>query len=176
MSTNISKTKTRITTTRLAITAVMAALVCVATLIIQIPNPQTNGYINVGDAIIMASSLIFGSSIGGFTGGIGSALSDVISGYGYFAPITLIVKGVEGALVGKISNGKDWRRDILAVIIGGGEMVAGYFLSESFIMGYGPLAALAEVPGNTFQVLVGGIVGIPLAIAVRRYRANFKLR
>ena len=147
----------------------MAALVCVATFLIQIPNPATRGYINVGDAMIMASALIFGVAVGGFAGGVGSALADIILGYGYFAPLTLLVKGIEGILVGKISNGKNLKRDLLAVLIGGVEMVVGYFLGESFVMGYGVPAALTEVPGNISQVLIGGIIGVPLVLAVRRY-------
>jgi uncharacterized membrane protein len=172
---NNASARTKSPTIRVAVAAVTAALVCVATFLIQIPNPATRGYINVGDAMIMASALTFGTTIGGFAGGIGSALSDIISGYGYFFPLTLLVKGIEGGLAGRISDGKDWRRDILAVVVGGGEMVIGYFLGEAFIYGYGP-AALTEVPGNIFQMLVGGVVGIPLAMAVRRYRTNYDWR
>ena len=171
MSSSIFRGKEKSPTIRLAIAAVMAALVCVATLLIQIPNPATRGYINVGDAMIMTSALIFGMEVGGFAGGVGSALADIISGYGYFAPLTLLVKGIEGVLAGKISNGKDWKRDLLAVLIGGAEMVVGYFLGEAFVMGYEVPGALTEIPGNIFQVLAGGIIGIPLALVVRRYLA-----
>ena len=170
------KGKTKSSPVRLAITAVMAGLVCVATLLIQIPTPATQGYINVGDAMIMATALIFGTLVGGFAGGVGSAISDIISGYGYFAPLTLVVKGIEGTLAGKISDGKNWKRDVLAVIVGGGEMVIGNFLGEAFIMGYGVPAALTEIPGNIIQMLVGGVIGIPLSLAVRRYIAISKWR
>jgi len=67
-----------------------------------------------------------------------------------------------------ISNGKSWRRDILAVVVGGAEMIVGYFLAETFALGYGVLAALTEVPGNVSQILVGGLVGLLVAVAVRR--------
>jgi len=153
----------------IAVSGVMAALVCVGTMLIQVPVPATEGFINIGDAMIFTSSLIFGSVIGGFAGGVGSALADIILGYGYFAPLTLIVKGIEGVLAGKISNGKDWNRDLLAVFIGGIEMVLGYFLGEAFAMGYGIPAALTEIPGNIFQVTAGGLIAIPLALVIRRY-------
>lgn len=166
----------RSTAFTIAVSSVMAAMVCVATIIIQIPNPATMGYINVGDAIIYAGALIFGSAVGAFAGGVGSALADVISGYGYYAPLTLVVKGVEGLLVGLISDGANWKRDIVGVAVGGSAMILGYLLGQAYIMQYlvpefewGLVAALTEVPGNAFQVLAGGLIGIPLSIAVRRY-------
>lgn len=161
----IKKSKTVL----VAVSGVMTALVCVATMLIQVYIPATRGYINVGDAMIFTSALLFGPLIGGFTGGVGSALADIILGYGYFAPLTLIVKGIEGIVAGLVSNGKDWRRDVLAILIGGLAMVSGYFLGEAFIMGYGITAALTEVPGNIIQITVGGVVGITISQVVRRY-------
>ena len=153
----------------IVISAMMAALVAVATYIIQIPVPQTGGYINVGDAMIFTAALIFGPVIGGFAGGVGSAISDLAGPYAHFAPVTLVVKGLEGLLVGFISNKKTLWIEIIAVIIGGAIMISGYFLAEAFLMGYGIAAALVEVPGNLFQITFGGIVGIPLSKAIRRF-------
>ena len=152
----------------IATSAIMAALVTVATYIIQVPIPQTGGYLNVGDAMIFAASLTFGSAVGGVTGGVGSAISDLVSGYAHFAPITLVIKGVEGALAGFISDGKSLTRDLIAVGAGGAVMVFGYFLAEFFVFGIG-FAALSEVPGNIFQIVFGGLIGIPVSRVIRRY-------
>lgn len=159
-------TRRRLTTRDLAISAVLAALVCVATMLVQIPNPPTRGYINVGDAMIFVSALTFGMVVGGFAGGVGSALADILSGYTFYAPFTLVIKGMEGLLAGFISDRKRPERDLLAVIVGGSEMVLGYFLVEANLFGMG--AALTEVPGNLFQILIGGLIGIPVAYLVRR--------
>ena len=148
--------------------AIMAALVTVATYIIQIPVPQTGGYINVGDAMIFAAALIFGPVVGGFAGGVGSAITDIALGYANFALVTLIVKGTEGVLAGFVSDGMSWLRDVIAVGVGGAAMVLGYFLVEFFVMGYGA-AAFVEVPGNIFQITFGGLVGIPISNVVRKY-------
>jgi uncharacterized membrane protein len=156
----------KLTTRKLAISAVMAALVCVATILVQIPNPPTRGYINVGDAMIFVSALTFGMIVGGVAGGIGSALADILSGYTFYAPFTLVIKGIEGLLAGVISDRKRSKRDLLAVIVAGSEMVLGYFSVEAYIFGVG--AALTEVPGNIFQILVGGLIGIPVAYLVRK--------
>lgn len=150
------------------LSAVMAALVTVATYIIQIPVPATNGYINIGDAMVFTSSLAFGPFIGCIAGGLGSSLADMLAGYWTFAPITFIVKGLEGLLAGLISNGKSIRRDILAVLIGGIIMVSGYLISETYLLGYGS-AALVEVPGNLFQITVGGLVGIPVSFTIKKH-------
>jgi len=144
----------------------MAALVCVATFIIRIPNPPTQGYINFGDLMIFVSALTFGAVIGGYAGGVGSALADILAGYAHFALYTLIIKGAEGSISGLISNQKSMSRDVLAVIVAGVEMISGYFLIEWYLYGWG--AALTEVLGNITQIAVGGIVGIPLAIIIRR--------
>jgi uncharacterized membrane protein len=153
---------------RLAMTAVMTAFVTVATFLIQIPNPPTRGYINVGDAMIFTTALTFGSYIGGVAGGLGSALADLWAGYGYFAPFTLIIKGFEGLVAGLIADGRTFARDILAVLAGGTVMITGYFLVESFILGYGMPVALTEVLGNTIQIIVGAIIGVPVSTLVRK--------
>ena len=159
--------KTKHVTLTLARATIMAALVAAGTLLVQIYNPVTKGYLNFGDIMIFISALTFGPSVGGFAGGIGSALSDVISGYGYFAPFTLVIKGLEGIVAGQISNRKQAWRDAIAVSMAGVVMVGGYFLAEFFPLALG-WAALTEVPGNIIQIVVGAAVGIPIALVLRR--------
>jgi uncharacterized membrane protein len=146
---------------------IMAALVAVATLFVQIPNPATRGYINFGDIMIFVSALTFGPIVGGLAGSIGSSVADVVSGYGYFAPFTFVIKGAEGAIAGLISNRISVKRDVLAVIFAGSEMITGYFVAEFFPLQLG-WAALTEVPGNISQIVVGAIVGIPITLVMRK--------
>jgi uncharacterized membrane protein len=141
----------------------MAALVAVTTFLIQVPIPATKGYLDFGDIMIFVGALTFGPIVGGFAGGVGSAISDVASGYAYFSPFTLIIKGAEGLIAGLIANRLSRKRDIIAVGFAGAEMVTGYFLAEFFGLSEG-WAALGEVPFNILQITVGGIVGIPIAI------------
>jgi uncharacterized membrane protein len=146
---------------------IMAALVAVATFFVQIPNPATRGYINFGDIMIFVSALTFGPIVGGLAGSIGSSIADVVSGYGYFAPFTFVIKGVEGAIAGLISNRMSVKRDVPAVILAGSEMIIGYFLAEFFPLQLG-WAALTEVPGNISQIVVGAILGIPITLVMRK--------
>ena len=110
---------------------------------------------------------MFGRFVGGLAGGIGSAIADIITGYGYFAPYTLIIKGLEGFLAGAIRDGKSTRRDLLGWFVGAVAMVTGYFLVEAYVMGFGVPAALVEVPSNAIQVLSGAVIAIPLARGLR---------
>lgn len=152
---------------KLALAAALAATTTVATMLVQIPVPPTRGYLNFGDIMVFTSALLFGRFVGGLAGGIGSATADIITGYAYFAPYTLVIKGLEGFLAGWIRDGKSTRRDGLGWLVGAIVMVSGYFLSEAYMMGFGVPAALVEVPSNMIQVLSGGVVAIPLARGLR---------
>ena len=87
-------------THKLVTYSLLIALVCVGTMFIKIHVPATNGYVNIGDAFIIISSLMFGPVAGMIAGGIGSAMADLLSGYAHFAVFTLIVKGIEGYIIG----------------------------------------------------------------------------
>ena len=78
---------------KLVFAAVLAAFVCVATMIIRIPTP-TKGYVNLGDCIVLVSGWLLGPVYGGAAAGIGSMFADIISGYFTYAPATLIIKAL----------------------------------------------------------------------------------
>jgi|YelNatPaOPRAMG01_1025707.scaffolds.fasta_scaffold54843_3 uncharacterized membrane protein len=56
---------------------------------------------------------------------------------------------------------------VLAAGIAGPFMILGYFLYEYFVLGFG-IGALAEVPFNVGQVLVGILIATPLSKVVRK--------
>ncbi len=58
----------------------MAALTCIATMIIHIPTPGL-GYIHFGDGMVLLSGILLGPLYGSLSAGIGSMLADVFSGY-----------------------------------------------------------------------------------------------
>jgi uncharacterized membrane protein len=223
--------------------AVFTALITVATSSFSVSVPATKGYFNIGETAIYVTALLFGSYVGGLSAGLGSMISDLILGYALYAPATLIVKGLEGAIVGALSSVEPhatWnpkRRRLLvvaaalvlasmifivgssyyaglvefslassltpkgfsvivpiafwialslisfvavlyfslkydlslawqvvAVLIGGVEMVVGYFLYEQLILG---VAAIIEVPVNAGQMMIGAVVAIPLVRAIK---------
>lgn len=152
-----------------AITAVMTAATAAVTMVISIPFPPTRGYLNLGDVMVMLAGLLFGARIGGFAGGVGSALSDALLGYGYFAPLTLFIKGTEGFLTGLIGNSKRLSLKVAGVVAGAVAMLIGYFSVETPLYGVAP--AFAELSlVNSIQVTVGAIVSLGLAqIILRTY-------
>jgi uncharacterized membrane protein len=150
----------------LSLLVIMISLVTVGTLVIRIPNPM-GGYFNVGDVMIFVCALTFNPIISGISGGVGSAIADII-GFPVFAIPTLIIKGLEGFLASLITNKKNLFRDVLAVVVAGSEMIIGYFLVEYYPLQWGLGGAFAEVPTNIAQIVMGGVVGIPIALVLRK--------
>lgn len=168
------------TVLKLALAAVFAALVCVATVLFVIPIPATHGYFNLGETVIYTATLLFGPLVGGFAGGVGAGLADVINGYSQFALGTLTIKCLEGLIVGFLYrkmmhiSKKPSVVAIVAIIAGGLEMVAGYFIYEVGILSNPPLDALGEIPFNIVQMVVGLVVALPVVRIVLRIFPQLK--
>ena len=148
-----SKTSTR----QLTLAALFMALTTVATMVIHIPVPATQGFVNVGDSFVLLSGLLFSHYYGALIGGVGSALADLFLGYTIFAPVTLIVKAIEALLASYIDRGNTVSR-VIAVIVGVTWMVFGYFVFEVFMFDL-PVALSAVIPNN-----IQGIVSAGLAL------------
>src|SRR5688500_18673510 len=84
----------------LSMTAIMTALVLALTRSAIIPNGV--GYNHLGYVAIFFAAFAFGPWVGLIAGGIGAALADITAGYGAFAPLTLIVHGLEAFVAGWI--------------------------------------------------------------------------
>ena len=151
-----------------AITAVMTAVVAAFTLFIRVPIPATGGYANLSDAAIFFVAFTFGPLPALVAGGLGAALADLLSGAPQFAGLSFVAHGLEGLIAGYIAIRLAAGRMVIAWVLGSAAMVLGYFLGEVFILtlGFGP--ALQEVPINVAQVVIGGVLGVALTVAVRR--------
>jgi uncharacterized membrane protein len=109
---------------KIAVAAVFVALVFVATYSFVISIPATSGYFNLGEIVIYVAALVFGPLVGGLAGGVGAAISDALIAP-QFAPGTLVIKALEGAVVGYLGKRtvrqftvSKWRA--LAVLLGVG--------------------------------------------------------
>ncbi len=264
----------RLDSRTVASAAVFTAFVAAATSFFSIFIPATTGYFNVGEIMVYTTALLMGPYVGAFAGGVGSATSDLMLGYWYYSPGTLLVKGLEGFIVGYLSQRvlaqssvAKWRTTtvgvglvlalvtgylgtaflsgeqlvsvglsnpsnatigpwmigpwslgpqlsadfvvpqvfwvalavivfalvvffgtrveaklgstILSVLIGGSEMVTGYYIYESFVIGLiaphtvvAQIAPAAEVPFNIAQALIGLLVAVPLVRSIRRITAG----
>ena len=146
--------------------AVLIALTTVMTMVIQIPTVGTEGYLNLGDMVVLLAALMLGRKGGFIVGSFGSAMADLILGYTHYVPITFVVKGLEGLIAASLLEtkiGKD--KPIVATAIAGIFMAFGYFVPEVFMYGK---AAVASIPGNIMQGLVGAITSVVLYTALKR--------
>lgn len=151
-------------TLKLIMASLMAAMTCIATMVISVPTP-TNGYIHLGDGLVLLCGIILGPVYGGMAAGIGSMLSDILLGYTYYALPTFIIKalaaiagGFTYLLASKTALGKKYLFPLICAGITGGIVVTcGYFLVEATVFGYG-IAAASSIPGNLLQNLFGIIV------------------
>ena len=150
---------------KIVITALFAALACVATMSVRIPTPGTNGYIHPGDAIVILSGVILGPVYGLVAGGIGSAMADLLGGYFVYVPITFAIKGLIAVLAGLIYKklGKSSKSRYAAVVLGGITdivlVAGGYFVCEYFLYG---ASAAASIPANIIQGVGGLIIAVVL--------------
>ena len=154
-------------TKNLVFAALLAAVTCVATLVIHIPSPL-NGYINLGDCFVLLSGWILGPVYGFLAAGIGSGLADLFLGYAVYAPATFVIKGLVALVAyllikafGKINN--KTVAYALSGVIAELVMIGGYYVFEGFM--YGWKASLVNIPPNGIQA-VAGIVCATLLIAV----------
>lgn len=160
----------KISTRKIVLTAMMIALVFIITYLpfLHIPSPVPPGYFNIGDAAIMVAAILLGRKSGLAAGAIGAALADLAYGAFIFVPITFIVKGIEGYVVGTIAHkkadqGPDYIRRIIAVSAGAVIIVAGYFILELTFYrmiddSLAVAAIISEVPGNLVQGGVSAVI------------------
>lgn len=155
----------------LVLDALFIALVTAATMVIQVPMPGTQGYVNVGDTLIFAAALLLGPRTGFLAGSFGSALADLLTGYTLWAPWTFVIKGIEGLVAAWIGHrsfeatGRIGLPTLIAVVAAALWMVFGYYVAGGFL--YGWAAAIQSVPGNLIQGGASIVFSVPLVIALR---------
>ena len=161
-------TKTSQRTRMIVMTAAFAALACVATMVVKVPSP-TNGYMNLGDTVVLLSGYLLGPAWGAVAGSIGPALADVLLGSAIYAPATLVIKAGM-AVLAAVCYQAFGRRPLGLVVCGlVGEipMVLGYWLYDALLMGSITGAAVG-IPSNLVQAAFGVAASTLLAAALRR--------
>ena len=155
---------TKNTTHKIVLAAMLASLTCVATMIIKIPSPL-QGYLNLGDCIVLLAGWLLSPVYGFLAAGLGSALADLFSGYLAYAPATFAIKGIMAliAYFGFRILGKRIGQLPSRIISGAVAeiwMVAGYFIFEGFLYGFAP--SVVNIPANGVQGVAGLILGCVL--------------
>ena len=149
---------------KLVLAALLAALTAVATMIIRIPTP-TQGYIHLGDGMVLICGILLGPGLG----------AHLIGGYMAWVPGTFAIKALTALLGGWLYHrmaGKGMNtitRVVLCGIPAEIIMVLGYFVYEVGMevvmgssMGAAAAAVVLGVPMNIVQGIAGIIVGAVL--------------
>ena len=159
-------------------TAMMTAMVMIATTFFKIPNAM--GYIHLGDGFVLLAAIILPKKYACFAGGVGAGLADIYGGYALWAPWTLVIKIVMVLIVQlffdfltkRASNGKHIAKiagipfaELFAYVLAVLWTVSGYYIAQGFISGNW-IAPVADVPGNVLQAAVGSVIAILVSITL----------
>ena len=148
---------------RLVFSALLAALTCICTMVIQIPVPATGGYINLGDSIVLLCAWYIGGVYGVAAAGIGSMMADLFSGYAVYAPATFVIKALMALAAYLLYRHIHGRKgQYLGAFAAALILLIGYFTYESLFLGYG-MGAAAAIPANLIQGFTGCTFGAVLS-------------
>lgn len=177
------KKESTITTKKLVLAALMAALTVVGSAIrIQMPiSVGGTTAFHLGNIFCALSGLLLGPWLGGLAAGLGSFLFDIMSNYISECWITFLTKGAYGLVAGLIAySGKDkwnYTKALFATIAGAVTyailyLAKSYFYSGLLLKGLTPAAALATVvaklPATTFNAVVAIVFAPVLAVSIRK--------
>ena len=159
----------------LTITAVFVALTYIFTAFINVKLPiaANGGLIHLGNVPLFIGAILFGKKTGAIAGGVGMGLFDLLSGWTLWAPFTLVIVGIMGFTVGKLTEDhKHQNMKWYVIAIAAGVIkVAGYYIAEVIIYG-NPLAPVSSIPGNLVQIGVAAVIVLvvitPLNLAARK--------
>ena len=154
-------------TKAIVINALFIALTLVSTMFINIRLPimGNGGLIHLGNVPLFIAALVYGKKSGAVAGAFGMGLFDLISGWAVWAPFTFIIVGAMGFLAGLIAEkvpGKRVLVNTLAVASALIIKVVGYYFAEVFLYGNW-IQPFGSIPGNVMQVVIAGIIVVPLA-------------
>lgn len=158
----------------LILTSLLIGLVFVSTLLlnIRLPIAANGGLVHMGTTMLFIASILFGPKKGAIAGAAGMGLFDLVSGWTLWAPFTIVARGLQGYIVGKIAwsngrNGSSMAINIFATIISVPVMLAVYYICERVLYGSWVIP-LASIPGNLVQNAVGIIIAIPVCVVLKK--------
>ncbi|MCR0275467.1 ECF transporter S component [[Clostridium] innocuum] len=150
----------------LAMTALMTALIFTATYIIKIPNPATGGYTHMGDCMIFLGVMVLGRKHGALAGGLGGALSDLLSGAAVWVLPTFFIKYAMGWIMGLLLEKSRLKNRLIAAGTGGVFQIIAYTLVKIPLTGVVP--AIASVARICMQTVIGLVLFTVLSAMLSR--------
>lgn len=151
---------------RFALLAMLTALSVVLALTFIIPVPLTKGYVNFLEVGIYITGMLLGGPAGMIVGSISGGMLDLLLGYPQWLVFSVVIHGVQGYVVGRLSAKGSTKSRVTGLLIGSLIMMAGYFFATWLL--YGSVAAVASLIGNVFQTGFGAVVSLVLMKALDR--------
>ncbi|MHC1723483.1 MAG: ECF transporter S component [Aminipila sp.] len=174
MSTNTQTVSaTRNATKILVINALFIALTLVATMFINIRIPflpGNGGLIHLGNVPLFIAAIVYGKKTGALAGAFGMGMFDLISGWTAWAPFTFVIVGIIGFTVGTITEKLHFRPVVvntIAIIAALIIKIVGYYFTEVILYGNW-IQPLGSIPGNVMQIVVAGIIVLPIVERLKR--------
>ena len=131
--------------------AIYTAAIYVATVVLQVSTPATGGYFNLGETAIYTAAALSDPLTAGVAGGIGSALADLTTGYGYYAPGTFIIKFTEAFAVSflilKLRNWSNFRSKVASIVT---SAIVGLTIA---LVGYYQLSGISNISSAPIEIL-----------------------
>lgn len=142
--------------------ALLTALAAVLTVFPHMPTP-TGGYVHFGDSVIYIAAIFLGPVPGMIVGALGHSIADALTAP-IFIPVTFIIKGIMGYLIGKITYQKfDVKHFVLAGFVALIIVVFGYFFAEWVMFGLGgALTVFVSSPIQWGMSIVASAILIPI--------------
>lgn len=161
----------------LVINALFIALTLVATMFINIRLPLmgNGGLIHLGNVPLFLAAIIYGRKTGAIAGAFGMGMFDLISGWTAWAPFTFVIVGAMGYVVGLMSEKLKFNSYVvntLAILVALVIKIVGYYFAE-VILYHNWFVPLGSIPGNIMQVVVAGIIVVPLASRLKKLAGKF---
>ena len=157
-----AKSKSAASVQFIVVTAIFIALTYIFTAFINVrlPIAANGGLIHLGNVPLFIGAIIFGKKTGMIAGGIGMGLFDLLSGWTLWAPFTLVVVGLMGFTVGKITEKEEHQKFgwyVVAIIAACAIKIVGYYIAEAIIYG-NLLTPVTSIPGNLVQIGVAAVI------------------
>lgn len=155
------------TTQELVFTALMTALVFVATYLPHIPIPL--GYAHLGDAVIFLLALLVPRRPALIAACLGSALADLLGGFALWAVPTIVIKYGMAEIVYRIApQGRaiGQGRIVTALLLSSLWMAFAYTLVGAVLYD-GLIAALTSTPGLIVEGIVNSVIALLLLPMLR---------
>ena len=169
--------QSKLTTKKIIFTALMAALVYVATMI---AFPLLGSKVRLANPVSLLGSLLMGPLLGGLASGLGSLIYDIQTGYGFESLITFASKFIMAWVCGKIAfsggrraESRKW--NVIACTAGAWTYVALYmlktFIFQRFVYGFPGDAVwatmLSKFPASAINAVAAMVIAPIFYTAIR---------